>query len=90
MDKTASAANAYTVRIWDNGFTEKGSDYFRIDLLFKIRINRERYSSEWSLDLVNITNRQNPLGQYWDNESSSVLPTYQNPFLVFINYRIQF
>jgi hypothetical protein len=90
IDEEASEANGRTIRIWDDGFTQKWEDYFRIDVLFKFRRNRPKYTAEWSLDFLNILNRQNALSNYWDASSRKVEYSYQNPFLVFINYRIQF
>ncbi len=90
IDREASIENGKTVYYWDNGFSEKNSDYFRIDVMFKLRRNKSRYSGEWSLDLMNILNRQNMLYEYWDISINDFRAEYQNPFLVFINYRIQF
>jgi len=90
IDKEASIANRSTVRLWDNGFSEKVSDYFRIDLLIKFRRNRSRYSGEWSIDMLNILNRQNMLTEYWDNNIQDFYKEYQNPFILILSYRIQF
>ena len=90
IDEEASAASGWTVRIWDDGFTGKWDDYFRIDLMFKFRRNHRKFTSEWSLDFQNIINRQNALSNYWDTVDQKVRYTYQNPLLLFVNYRIQF
>lgn len=90
VDLEASRENGYTVRILDQGFTEKASDYFRIDLLIKFRRNKPKYTGEWSLDLLNILNRRNVLYQYWDNGINDMENEYQNPFIPVLSYRIQF
>ena len=90
IDLEASRANGYTVRVWDRGYTEKASDYFRIDLLIKFRRNRPKHSGEWSLDLLNLLNRPNVLNSYWDNGSNGMENQYQNPFIPVLSYRIQF
>ena len=90
IDRDASIANGYQVNIWDNGFSEKSSDYFRIDLLFKLRRNTSGYTGEWSIDMMNILNRQNMLTEYWDSSINDFRKEYQNPILLFVNYRIQF
>ncbi len=90
INKEASIANQSTVRYWDNGFTEKVSDYFRIDLLLKFRRNRPRYSGEWSIDMLNILSRQNMLTEYWDNNLQDFYKEYQNPFILIVSYKIQF
>lgn len=90
VDEETSTTHGYAATILDNGFTEKASDYFRIDVLFKFRRNRSKYTGEWSLDLMNILNRQNMLNQFWDSNINDYRTENQNPFLIFINYRIQF
>jgi hypothetical protein len=90
VDEEASIANGYPVTYWDDGFTEKASDYFRIDLLLKFRRNKPRYTAEWSLDLLNLFNRQNMLTEYWDTRLNDYQTENQNPLLPFITYRIQF
>ncbi|MEN8227307.1 MAG: TonB-dependent receptor, partial [Bacteroidota bacterium] len=90
IDREQSLAEGHQVRYWENGFSEKSDDYFRIDLQFKFRRNKPRYTGEWSIDFMNITNRQNMLVEYWDSSIRDYRIEYQNPFLPFLNYRIQF
>jgi hypothetical protein len=90
IDEQASLERGYSVRYWDDGFEEKNADYFRIDLLLKFRRNKPRYTSEWSVDLLNITNRQNVLSEYWESGSNEITEEYQNPIIAIISYRIQF
>ncbi len=90
IDERASLEQGYSVRYHDDGFSVKNSDYFRIDLLVKFRQNKPRYTSEWSIDLLNILNRQNVLTEYWNNGSNELEEEYQNPTIAIISYRIQF
>ena len=90
IDEEQSRELGYQVRILENGFTEKNADYFRIDFLIKFTRNREKFSSEWSLDLMNLTNTQNELYQYWDSSENALHVEYQNPLIPVISYRIQF
>lgn len=89
IDREASMANRTTVRIYDNGYSERASDYFRIDLLLKFRRNRARYSGEWSVDVLNLLNRQNIRTEYWDNSIPGFYTEYQNPIILILSYRIQ-
>jgi outer membrane receptor protein involved in Fe transport len=90
VDRERSLAEGYQVQIWDYGFSEKASDYFRIDLRLRFIRNRPKYSGEWSLDIMNLTNRKNMLVEYWDNENRDFSEEYQNPIIPLLNYRIQF
>jgi len=89
INREQSLAEGRQVRYWDDGFSEKADDYFRIDLQFKFRRNKPRYTAEWSVDMMNLSNRQNMLVEYWDSSIRDFSVEYQNPILVFINYRIQ-
>lgn len=90
IDEEASIASGSTVRYWDDGFSEKLSDYFRIDLMIKFRRNRSRYAGEWSIDMLNVMNRQNQLGEYWNSSTHEFRAEMQNPFILIASYRIQF
>ena len=90
INEQASMERGYSVRYWDDGFTQKNADYFRIDLLLKLRRNKARYTGEWSLDLLNLLNRQNMLREYWESSSNEIEREYQNPIIAIVSYRIQF
>jgi hypothetical protein len=90
IDVERSRELGYQVRILDNGFTEKNADYFRIDFLIKFTRNREKYSGEWSLDVMNLTNNRNELYSFWDSSEKQIHVEYQNPLIPVISYRIQF
>jgi hypothetical protein len=90
IDKEASIATGSTARYWDDGFSESLSDYFRIDLMIKFRRNRSRYAGEWSIDMLNIMNRQNQLSESWDSYTNEFKADVQNPFILIASYRIQF
>lgn len=53
--------------LFDNlAFSENFNDYFRADLKITYRMNRPNATHEWSLDIQNITNRQNIFGQNYN------------------------
>jgi hypothetical protein len=90
IDEEQSLEAGYQIRIPDKGYTEKNADYFRLDFLLKFTRNREKFSSEWSLDLMNLTSNRNELYNYWDSHENAVHVEYQNPFIPVLSYRIQF
>jgi len=90
IDEQASQERGYSVRYLDDGFSVKNSDYFRLDLLLKFRRNKPGYTSEWSIDVLNLLNRQNVLTEYWDQRSNEMMEEYQNPTIAIVSYRIQF
>ena len=74
----------------DNGFTEKLDNYFRIDLMAYFRRNRPRYTSEWKLEVINLTNNKNMLKTYYDHPTQSIKVEHQNTLIPLLTYRIQF
>ncbi|MCK5463366.1 MAG: hypothetical protein KAI95_10135, partial [Bacteroidales bacterium] len=90
IDLDASINAGREIRVWDYGFTEKLDNYFRIDLMVYFRRNRPRYTSEWKLEIINLTNNKNMLEKYYDNSTQSIKVEYQNTLIPLISYRIQF
>jgi len=39
--------------------------------------------------MLNILNRQNQLGEYWDSSTNEFIAENQNPFILIVSYRIQ-
>ncbi len=90
IDLEASLANNSEVKIWDNGFTEKSNDFFRIDLQFSFTRNKPKYTGEWSLDIINITNQKNMRWQRYNNSIRAIETEYQNPLIPLLTYRVKF
>ncbi|MFC2112438.1 carboxypeptidase-like regulatory domain-containing protein [Bacteroidota bacterium] len=90
IDLDASIESGNQVRIWDYGFTEKLDNYFRIDLMVYFRRNRVKYSTEWKLELMNLTNNKNMLRREYDNSTRSIRIEYQTTLIPLITYRVQF
>ncbi|SDL25301.1 Outer membrane receptor proteins, mostly Fe transport [Catalinimonas alkaloidigena] len=69
--------------------------YFRVDLRISYRLNRPKVAHEFSLDLVNILDRQNVLNltyapNEFDPNASPIREEYQLGFLPLFYYRIDF
>ncbi|MFC2104898.1 TonB-dependent receptor plug domain-containing protein, partial [Bacteroidota bacterium] len=90
VDRQASLDNGYEVVIWDDGYTEKATDYFRIDLRISFTRNKPKYTSEWSIDIMNVTNRTNLLHEEWDSYNQEFKKEYQNSLIPLLNYSIHF
>jgi hypothetical protein len=90
IDLNASIDAGREIRIWDYGFTEKLDNYFRIDLMVYFRRNRPGYTSEWKLEIINLTNNKNMLRNEYDQSTQSIRVEYQNSLIPLITYRIQF
>ncbi|MCU0352904.1 MAG: carboxypeptidase-like regulatory domain-containing protein [Cytophagales bacterium] len=74
----------------DQAFAIRASDYFRTDLRVSYRKNRPRASYTLSLDIQNVTNRQNVFGQFYDPSIGNIQTYYQVGLIPILNYRIEF
>jgi hypothetical protein len=88
LEKSKDVNN--TVYDWENAFHPKMPDYFRTDFQLVYRHNHSRYSSEWRLDIQNVTNHRNPSHHYFDPATETVRLKKQIGILPLISYRIEF
>jgi len=59
-------------------------------LQLKFTQNKPKYTSEWHIDIINVTNRKNMLKEYCDNSINDFKKEYQNPLIPMLTYRIRF
>ncbi|HEY4656603.1 MAG TPA: TonB-dependent receptor, partial [Cyclobacteriaceae bacterium] len=90
IDLERSIGEKRQVYDWDDAFVRKLPDYFRTDFQFVYRLNCQRHSMEWRLDVQNITDRHNPAYYYYDTETESVLLKKQVGIVPLISYRLEF
>lgn len=90
IDAVASAAAGYAVYYEKQAFSLKNPDYFRTDIRASIKWNRRRVTSTLSLDIQNVSNRQNIFGQGWDKDKNKIVTYYQMGLLPILNYKIEF
>lgn len=90
IDEGASVSTQATVFLEDRAFSEKLPAYFKVDTRLSLRKDTPRYSSVWSIDLQNATNRRNVAYQYYDTVQGQVLTQYQLGLIPILTYRIEF
>ena len=78
------------VRFFDRAFETKASDYYRVDIGVSYRRNKPTWSWTLSLDIQNVTNRQNIWSEYYDYEINDIVQIYMVGFVPVINYIIEF
>jgi hypothetical protein len=69
VDLKASEQEGREIRNPDLAFANRYPDHLRADLQIVYRRNTKRFTSEWRLDIQNITNRRNVMGDYYDGRS---------------------
>lgn len=82
------------VEVYDESraFGEKYPDYFRCDLKIGLRSEskRKKISQEWSIDFLNITNRENLFIKRYNEVNQQINNVNQLSFFIDILYKIQF
>jgi len=70
--------------------TVQFEDYFRLDASIYYRINRPKVAHIISLDVQNVTNRDNIFDQFYNPEIQMLETEYQLSLIPILNYRIEF
>jgi len=74
-----------------NAFGSQYSDYFRWDLKLGLRSQgKKKISQEWSVDLLNISNRENLFIRRFNETNNQINDVNQLGFFLDILYKIQF
>lgn len=85
-----SIAKGETVLDNSHAFENQNPAYFRTDLRFSLKRNKERSTRTWALDIQNATNRQNIYGTYFEPMDAEIKTAYQSPLIPILSYRVEF
>lgn len=86
----ASKAAGKAVYYDERAFSEQLPDYFRVDLGVRLKRNYKHLTTTLSLDIQNVSNRQNIGGRYFNPDTQKVETWYQAPLLPILAYRVEF
>jgi hypothetical protein len=90
IDLEQSAIAGEAVYIQDQRYELSFEDYFRTDFGISFKMNRQRVSHTFSVDIQNLTNNQNVMYQYYDPEHNSLETQYHLGIMPLVNYKIEF
>jgi hypothetical protein len=90
IDYERSASEGSTVYKDNEAFSLQNAAYFRSDLRVSIKWNRKNITSTLSLDIQNLTNRQNVYNQLYDAREAAIVTHYQTGILPVLNYKVEF
>lgn len=90
IDFTASSQVGETKYFENQAFSLQNRDYFRTDVKFSMKRNKEHSTHTLSLDLQNATNQQNIYGEYYNPETGKIKTYYQTPLIPVLSYKVQF
>ena len=71
-------------------YTDKLSDYFRMDLNVNMKINFKRWSVEWYAEVNNVTNHKNIWQKYYNATRNKEVYVYQYGFMPIGGCRVYF
>lgn len=90
IDVEASKAQARTVYVDDQAFSQTLADYFRLDVGIRLKRNYRNLTTTVSLDIQNASNRQNIGGTFFNTETNAIETWYQAPLIPVLAYRLEF
>ncbi len=90
IDIEQSETEDYTVRDEQHAFSEQWPDFLRFDFKVYLSRNRKRATHTIEIDVQNITNQLNVIGDYYDTETGKVETITQMGIVPILNYRVEF
>ncbi len=90
IDLTLSDVFQTEIRDESQAFSLQHDPYFRFDFKITFRKNGKSTAQQFSIDLQNLTGRQNVFLQEYNVESKQIETTYQRGFFPDVQYKIYF
>ncbi len=90
IDLDASIEEGHTVYLFDEIYSTRARDYFRIDLGFKLHFFKEKSEHVITLDIQNLTNRRNVWTEYYNPETEMITEYPMSGIIPILNYRVEF
>jgi hypothetical protein len=90
IDLVASKRDDETVFDYSKRFTVQMPYYMRADAGVRLKRNYKHLTTTLSLDVQNVTNRQNIFNQYFDTVTKEVKYGYQAPLIPILAYKVEF
>ena len=90
INKEASQELKEIVEYENKAFSEKQTDYFRMDFKVSYTINKPKLSHKISIDIQNLTNNQNVFQENYNITNNSFTTEYQQGFIPELQYKITF
>jgi len=90
IDLAASRAEGRTVRDWSRNYAQSLPNYFRLDTGIRYRKNNPKTSWVLSLDVQNVTSRNNAFRQFYNVRLDEISTITQLGLIPILNYRLEF
>ncbi|KAA3650563.1 MAG: TonB-dependent receptor [Bacteroidetes bacterium] len=90
IDLESSKLSGQEVKFEDRQYQYKVPNYWRIDITASYRVNRVKVAHILSLQVQNVTNRENVFGFNYNNYTKTIEEEYQFGILPILKYRLEF
>ena len=90
IDESSSEIEGRTVYFTEESFSIKMRDYTRLDLRLSWTKNKLVYTRTISIDIQNLTNRQNIAYSYYDTQIKGIVEQNQLGIIPILAYRVEF
>lgn len=89
IDMEASQQLQEEVKLYDQGYSDRGADYFRLDASISYRRNKPTWAWEVSFDVQNATNHKNEVHRNYDLETNTFESKSHLGILPVLKYRVE-
>ena len=90
IDRVASQTLREEVRMEDVPFSERMKNFYKLDVGFKYKRNKNKFTSTLSLDFMNATNHENIGGTTYDVQNDKIEKWTMMPMVPVLSYKIEF
>ncbi len=90
IDLDASKRADETVFDYSKNFAVQMPYYLRADVGLRLKRNYKRMTTTLSLDIQNVTNRENVFNQYFDTNTKAIKYNFQAPLIPILAYKLEF
>ena len=88
VEKSIEQDNPHYIN--EEAYKRQYPDYFRLDGRLSLRLNGQKISQEWALDVANLTDQRNIFSKTYNRVENKVITEYQQRIFPIMLYRINF
>jgi hypothetical protein len=90
VDSEKSMLMHRVVYNYDETYTHRYDDYYRIDIKASLQLNQKRVVQEWAFEIQNVTDHKNIFTEHFDYYTGEMKTSYQIGFFPIMSYKLYF
>ncbi|MCK4749984.1 MAG: TonB-dependent receptor, partial [Bacteroidales bacterium] len=90
LDEERTIEEGMSIYNLEESFELQLSDYYRLDARLGYKLNADRASHEFAIDVTNLTNRPNEFRRYYNSTTNQIETMYQQGIFFIAYYRVRF